>query len=86
MRMAPQENSVLTSSDIEARGFWSPEVTVTRVIGTRHCIETPEYDGELGNSFCNECGEVFCRKLDDGLILCAGCGTRQTIPTMAASE
>ena len=69
--------SSLTPSDIEAKGFWDSHVTISRVDGTRHFVIDPDSGEEHDGSFCNGCSSWLMRKTDDGLMLCAGCGTRQ---------
>ena len=81
--MEAQEGGVgssLTPADIEARRFWAPSVTVTRIFGTRHYIISPDDSEEYESSFCNDCGFWVMKKTDDGLLLCAGCGERQAYP------
>ena len=73
-------SSSLTPADIAARGFWSARVIVTRVVGTRHFVQAPDEAEEYDSSFCNGCGGWLMNKTDDGLLLCAGCGTRQAFP------
>ena len=75
-----QSSCSLTPDDIAARGFWSTQVVVTRIAGTRHFVQAPDEAEEYDASFCNDCGLWLMKKTDDGLLLCAGCGARQVFP------